>query len=128
MLAVSVSVPAFWLSQPGTNWSGPFFSAPPPLPDERANVEKYRERIARLLRFASTANENDEQSVSLEQYVARLKEGQSVRVKVLEADDKGRLRLSMKAAAEVSAKPAGVPGGPGAITPSAPSSPPPPAK
>ncbi|CAN5442760.1 polyribonucleotide nucleotidyltransferase [soil metagenome] len=29
-----------------------------------------------------------------------LKEGQSVRVKVLEADDKGRLRLSMKAAAE----------------------------
>ena len=28
-----------------------------------------------------------------------LKEGQSVRVKVLEADDKGRLRLSMKAAA-----------------------------
>lgn len=30
-----------------------------------------------------------------------LKEGQVVRVKVLEADDKGRLRLSMKAAAEV---------------------------
>jgi polyribonucleotide nucleotidyltransferase len=29
-----------------------------------------------------------------------LKEGQDVRVKVLEADDKGRLRLSMKAAAE----------------------------
>jgi len=29
-----------------------------------------------------------------------LKEGQAVRVKVLEADDKGRLRLSMKAAAE----------------------------
>jgi polyribonucleotide nucleotidyltransferase len=28
-----------------------------------------------------------------------LKEGQHVRVKVLEADDKGRLRLSMKAAA-----------------------------
>jgi len=28
-----------------------------------------------------------------------LKEGQSVRVKVLEADDKGRLRLSMKAVA-----------------------------
>jgi polyribonucleotide nucleotidyltransferase len=28
-----------------------------------------------------------------------LKEGQVVRVKVLEADDKGRLRLSMKAAA-----------------------------
>jgi polyribonucleotide nucleotidyltransferase len=31
-----------------------------------------------------------------------LKEGQSVRVKVLEADDKGRLRLSMKAVAESS--------------------------
>ena len=29
-----------------------------------------------------------------------LKEGQVVRVKVLEADDKGRVRLSMKAAAE----------------------------
>jgi polyribonucleotide nucleotidyltransferase len=29
-----------------------------------------------------------------------LKEGQAVRVKVLEADDKGRLRLSMKAVAE----------------------------
>ena len=28
-----------------------------------------------------------------------LKEGQIVRVKVIEADDKGRLRLSMKAAA-----------------------------
>jgi polyribonucleotide nucleotidyltransferase len=28
-----------------------------------------------------------------------LKEGQAVRVKVLEADEKGRLRLSMKAAA-----------------------------
>jgi len=28
-----------------------------------------------------------------------LKEGQAVRVKVIEADDKGRLRLSMKAAA-----------------------------
>jgi polyribonucleotide nucleotidyltransferase len=34
-----------------------------------------------------------------------LKEGQVVRVKVLEADDKGRLRLSMKAAAEEDAKP-----------------------
>ncbi len=29
-----------------------------------------------------------------------MKEGQIVKVKVLEADDKGRLRLSMKAAAE----------------------------
>ncbi len=34
-----------------------------------------------------------------------LKEGQIVRVKVLEADDKGRLRLSMKAAAEEVAAP-----------------------
>ena len=35
-----------------------------------------------------------------------LKEGQSVRVKVIEADDKGRLRLSMKAvAAEAQAQP-----------------------
>jgi polyribonucleotide nucleotidyltransferase len=32
-----------------------------------------------------------------------LKEGQSVRVKVLEADEKGRLRLSMKALIEASA-------------------------
>ena len=35
-----------------------------------------------------------------------VKEGQIVRVKVLEADDKGRLRLSMKAAAEEAAAPA----------------------
>ena len=34
-----------------------------------------------------------------------VKEGQVVRVKVLEADDKGRLRLSMKAAAEDAAAP-----------------------
>jgi polyribonucleotide nucleotidyltransferase len=33
-----------------------------------------------------------------------LKEGQAVRVKVIEADDKGRLRLSMKAAAEEDAQ------------------------
>jgi len=33
-----------------------------------------------------------------------VKEGQVVRVKVLEADDKGRLRLSMKAAAEEAAQ------------------------
>jgi polyribonucleotide nucleotidyltransferase len=33
-----------------------------------------------------------------------LKEGQQVRVKVLEADDKGRLRLSMKAAAQEAAQ------------------------
>jgi molecular chaperone HtpG len=35
-----------------------------------------KDRLAKLLRFASTANETDEQNVSLEQYVARLKEGQ----------------------------------------------------
>jgi len=35
-----------------------------------------RERLAKLLRFASTATEGDEQSVSLAQYVARMKEGQ----------------------------------------------------
>jgi polyribonucleotide nucleotidyltransferase len=33
-----------------------------------------------------------------------LKDGQVVRVKVLEADEKGRVRLSMKAAAEDDAK------------------------
>jgi polyribonucleotide nucleotidyltransferase len=38
-----------------------------------------------------------------------VKEGQIVRVKVLEADDKGRLRLSMKAAAEDAAAPAPAP-------------------
>jgi polyribonucleotide nucleotidyltransferase len=32
-----------------------------------------------------------------------LKEGQQVRVKVLETDDRGRLKLSMKAAAEEAA-------------------------
>ena len=37
-----------------------------------------------------------------------LKEGQMVKVKVLEADDKGRLRLSMKAAAADAASPAPV--------------------
>lgn len=36
----------------------------------------------------------------VEDVATYLKEGQSVRVKVLEADDKGRLRLSMKAVAE----------------------------
>jgi polyribonucleotide nucleotidyltransferase len=35
-----------------------------------------------------------------------VKEGQVVKVKVLEADDKGRLRLSMKAAAEDASAPA----------------------
>lgn len=35
-----------------------------------------KERIAKLLRFASTQNDNDEQSVSFSDYVARMKEGQ----------------------------------------------------
>ncbi len=47
-----------------------------------------------------------------------VKEGQVVRVKVLEADDKGRLRLSMKAAAEDAAAPAPAP----AETPATPAS------
>jgi molecular chaperone HtpG len=35
-----------------------------------------REQIAKLLRFASTHNDSDEQSVSLADYVSRMKEGQ----------------------------------------------------
>ncbi len=35
-----------------------------------------RERIARLLRFASTHTDSEEQTVSLEDYVSRMKEGQ----------------------------------------------------
>lgn len=35
-----------------------------------------QERIAKLLRFASTHNENDEQNISLEDYISRMKEGQ----------------------------------------------------
>lgn len=35
-----------------------------------------KDRIAKLLRFASTANETDEQSVSFADYVGRMKEGQ----------------------------------------------------
>ena len=45
-----------------------------------------------LLHISQIANER------VEDVASHLKEGQSVRVKVLEADDKGRLRLSMKAA------------------------------
>jgi len=51
-----------------------------------------------LLHISQIANER------VNSVADHLKEGQSVRVKVLEADDKGRLRLSMKAvAAEVQA-------------------------
>jgi molecular chaperone HtpG len=35
-----------------------------------------REKIARLLRFSTTANDSEDQTVSLEDYVARMKEGQ----------------------------------------------------
>ena len=35
-----------------------------------------KERIAKLLRFASTATDSEEQNVSLEVYIARMKEGQ----------------------------------------------------
>ncbi len=35
-----------------------------------------KDRIAKLLRFASTANESDEQTVSFEDYLKRVKEGQ----------------------------------------------------
>lgn len=45
-----------------------------------------------LLHISQIANER------VENVTDHLKEGQTVRVKVLEADDKGRLRLSMKAA------------------------------
>ncbi len=44
-----------------------------------------------LLHISQIANER------VNSVADHLKEGQSVRVKVLEADDKGRLRLSMKA-------------------------------
>lgn len=35
-----------------------------------------KEKVAKLLRFASTHNDNDEQTVSLEDYIGRMKEGQ----------------------------------------------------
>jgi len=47
-----------------------------------------------------------------------LKEGQSIRVKVLEADDKGRLRLSMKALLDAPAEGAAT-GAPAQGTPGA---------
>ncbi len=50
-----------------------------------------------LLHISQIANER------VNQVSDYLKEGQAVRVKVLEADEKGRVRLSMKAAAEAAA-------------------------
>ncbi len=37
---------------------------------------KNKDRIAKLLRFASTHNDNDEQNVSLDDYISRMQEGQ----------------------------------------------------
>ena len=51
-----------------------------------------------LLHISQIANER------VNAVADHLKEGQQVRVKVLEADDKGRLRLSMKAAAQEAAQ------------------------
>ena len=48
-----------------------------------------------LLHISQIANER------VEDVATHLKEGQTVRVKVLEADEKGRLRLSMKAVTEI---------------------------
>ncbi|MBA2690765.1 MAG: polyribonucleotide nucleotidyltransferase [Burkholderiales bacterium] len=56
-----------------------------------------------LLHISQIANER------VNAVADHLKEGQVVRVKVLEADDKGRLRLSMKALLEPAAKPEPVP-------------------
>jgi len=56
-----------------------------------------------LLHISQIANER------VNQVSDYLKEGQSIRVKVLEADDKGRLRLSMKALLETAEQPASEP-------------------
>lgn len=64
-----------------------------------------------LLHISQIANER------VNQVSDYLKEGQSIRVKVLEADDKGRLRLSMKALLEAPAAAEAAPGG--ATTPAA---------
>jgi len=53
-----------------------------------------------LLHISQIAHER------VEKVADYVKEGQVVRVKVIEADDKGRLRLSMKAAAAAEAAPA----------------------
>ncbi len=54
-----------------------------------------------LLHISQIANER------VEKVADYVKEGQVIRVKVIEADDKGRLRLSMKAAAAADAQAAG---------------------
>ena len=65
-----------------------------------------------LLHISQIANER------VNQVSDYLKEGQSIRVKVLEADDKGRLRLSMKALLDAPAADAAS-GAPGSERPSA---------
>jgi molecular chaperone HtpG len=52
-----------------------------------------RDPIAKLLRFASTQNTGDEQSISLEDYVSRMKEGQNS-IYYITADSSGAARSS----------------------------------
>jgi molecular chaperone HtpG len=52
-----------------------------------------RERIAGLLRFATTHNETDEQNVSLADYVSRMREGQS-KIYYITADSPAAARYS----------------------------------
>jgi molecular chaperone HtpG len=52
-----------------------------------------RERIAGLLRFASTHNESDEQTVSLADYVSRMQEGQT-KIYYITADTAAAARFS----------------------------------
>jgi len=57
--------------------------------DDPAN----QERIAKLLRFASTHNDGDEQNVSLEDYVSRMKEGQE-KIYYISGDSYGAVKSS----------------------------------
>jgi molecular chaperone HtpG len=52
-----------------------------------------RERIAKLLRFASTHNDGEEQTVSLDDYIGRMKEGQE-KIYYLTADSPAAARNS----------------------------------
>ena len=59
-----------------------------------------RERIAKLLRFASTKSETGEQTVSLSEYVGRMKEGQDA-IYYITADSfrrRGTARISKSSA------------------------------
>jgi len=57
--------------------------------DDPAN----QERIGKLLRFASTHNDDDEQNVSLEDYVSRMKEGQE-KIYYITGDSFGAVKSS----------------------------------